>query len=440
VIEWRRVVDGPQGLRIYRIDAEARGLGGLGLRFDPVAAVLSAEHTPTTRRLLETFSGHDSPVGPSSFRVACHVVSVPGLVLVVDSTFGTTAPEVFPGALEVVLASEGARLRDRPVRVLYTHAHFDHAGGHESVEAMGDAVTTLGHPHSRALQPWVGRRDSFFATKGQFFRDCEISRPLEELREEVRDLFHRMLESNGVDASSHPYGTGSEEPIRIDLAIEPTGERAHRLDDRIEVLRFDGHIPGHLCVRVAGDHLITGDMWLPATTSTVTPGTIAEAAGVPREACGIARYLESSERLLGMDVDDCISYPSHENIFRNPKRMAMRDLELFAERFDLIDRVLAEHRRRPMRVLDLAWGGADHLPLWKLNSSKQRLLVAHDEACAYLQDLVAFGDLREVEPERYVWTGTTALRSRVLAGLEQARSRHGHLEFRSRAAGVHAGA
>jgi hypothetical protein len=61
-----------------------------------------------------------------------------------------------------------------------------------------------------------------------------------------------------------------------------------------------------------------------------------------------------------------------------------------------------------------------------------RLAIAHDEAAAYVQDLTALGDLRPVAPERWLWTGRTALHDRINATLRQARERYGQLEFRSR--------
>jgi hypothetical protein len=173
-------------------------------------------------------------------------------------------------------------------------------------------------------------------------------------------------------------------------------------------------------------------MWLPATTSLVTPGTTAEAAGIAAEECGVLRYVESSERLLDLDFDEDIAYPSHEIIYRNPKRMALRDIELLSERIPLVESVLEQHREQPMRVLDLAWGGSNQLPIWKVEGSVLRLVIAHDEAAAWVQDLVASGDLREVEPERYIATGSRALCVRIEGALESARESHGHLEFRSR--------
>jgi hypothetical protein len=173
-------------------------------------------------------------------------------------------------------------------------------------------------------------------------------------------------------------------------------------------------------------------MWLPATTSLVTPGSTAVQAEIAAERCGVVRYLESSERLLGLDVDSDVAYPSHEVIYRNPKRMALRDLEIFAERLPLIEAVTRQHAEEPMRALDLAWGGRERLPIWKVEGSLMRLVVAHDEASAWVQDLVALGDLREVEPERYVATGERALPSLIETALERARADHGHLEFRSR--------
>jgi len=436
VIETAAVAEGRDGLRLYRLEAEATNVSTATITFDPLAFLLDRYRTPTVDHVLERFSAQGSPVGPSSFRVACHVVSLPDLLLVVDSTFHATAAEIFPSALERLANEEGRSLGDRPLHVLYTHAHFDHAGGRAAVEALGDGVRTLAHPHTSALFPFVSRREAFFRTRDGFFRDCGIAKSLEEIGEEIRDLYFEMLERAAVRVDDHPFSAGDEEPLRVDELLEPEEGSIFLADGRVEVMRFDGHIPGHLCVLVDGEHLITGDMWLPATTSTVTPETIAARAGIPAGRCGILRYVESGQRLLGLAVDECASYPSHEHVFRNPKRMAMRDLELFGERIGLVNAVLREHHRRPMRVLDLAWGGKHGLPVWKLDGVKYRLLLAHDEATAYVHDLVRVGDLREVEPERYVWTGETALEAWLDAALREAREEYDHLEFRSRARGA----
>src|SRR5206468_11490282 len=127
--------------------------------------------------------------------------------------------------------------------------------------------------------------------------------------------------------------------------------------------------------------------------------------GVPEGSCGVLRYVRSDTRLLGLDVDDFTSFPSHEVVFRNPKRMAMRDLELFAERLPAIYSVLGEHRTQPMRVLDLAWGGHSHFPFCKAESSAFRLVVSHDVAAAWFQDLVALGDLEQTESYCWIWSG-----------------------------------
>ena len=148
--------------------------------------------------------------------------------------------------------------------------------------------------------------------------------------------------------------------------------------------------------------------------------------------CGVLRYLESSERLLDLDFGDDVAYPSHEIIYHNPKRMAVRDIELLAERIPLIEAVLEEHSDQPMRVVDLAWGGQELRPIWKVDGSVLRLVIAHDEAASWVQDLVAMGDLREVEPEHYVATGSRGLFARIESALEATRREHGELEFRSR--------
>lgn len=433
MIEWEKVAQGEDGLALYKIVAEMDQPMSPGTRgFDPMRSMLSRYTTDATQRLDLDFGESAPPVGASSMRVACHVVSYPDQLLVVDSTFPATGTELFPGVLEQIARHEGRVFADRPLDVLYTHCHFDHAGGRDAVETLGGGVRTLAHPYTRAMFAQTLQREMFFVTKGQFFRDCGVTDSIETLMLHMRDMFHEVM-GGEVDPEEmrSPFASASDAPLRVDLEIDPEDGVVSLHDGRVEVLCFEGHIPGHLCVRVAHDHLITGDMWLPATTSTVTPPNLAAAAGIAATHCGVKLYIDSSVRLLGLDVDDCKSYPSHEAIFENPKRMAMRDLEIFQERFQLLYGVLKEHSDTPMRVLDLAWGGERGAPIWKLESSLYRLLMAHDEAAAYVHDLVLLGDLEEVEPERYVHTGRTALMDYLDASLERGRAQYGHLDFRS---------
>ena len=79
----------------------------------------------------------------------------------------------------------------------------------------------------------------------------------------------------------------------------------------------------------------------------------------------------------------------------------------------------------------LAAFGEQRAPIWKVESSLFRLLMAHDEAAAYVHDLVAMGDLEEVEPERFVHTGRTSLLDHLDAALAEGRKHYGHLDFRS---------
>jgi len=58
--------------------------------------VLDRFDTPTSRYLQERFGEGGTPVGASSFSVACHVVRLPELTLVVDSTYRTRAPGIVP--------------------------------------------------------------------------------------------------------------------------------------------------------------------------------------------------------------------------------------------------------------------------------------------------------------------------------------------------------
>jgi glyoxylase-like metal-dependent hydrolase (beta-lactamase superfamily II) len=436
MIRWQEAFNGERGLRIYRIEADAGSLttGSGGGAQSPLDLLLAHDSTDTTRHIAERFRRGGSPVAESAFCVACHVISLPELVFVTDSTFRTTADHVFPEVLEQIARAEGRRLGDRPLQVLYTHAHFDHAGGYLAVEQLGSDVEILTHPFTPALVPWVSRREGFLRTKSAFLRDCGISADLDALAANLRERFYVMAAAKGIDLERAPWGSDADGPMRVDRPVDPADGVLALAGGRVELFRFDGHLPGHLCVWVDRAHFVSGDMWLPATTSLVTPGRIAALADVPAERCGVLRYLESNERLLALPIDDSVSYPSHEIVFRNPKRMAMRDLEVLAERMAGVERVLAEHRRTPMRVLDLAWGGRHELPLWKLGGSVHRLAIAHEEATSYMQDLLALGDLEEVAPERFLWTGRRELAARIEGALARARSDYGHLEFRSRGA------
>jgi glyoxylase-like metal-dependent hydrolase (beta-lactamase superfamily II) len=433
LIEWQQVAAGDGGLTLYRIDAEMDHPSPPGGgRFDPMRTMLSLHPTPTTRHLDAEFAQSAAPVGASSMRVACHVISYPDQLMVVDSSFPSTGIQLFPETLERICEAERRSFAERPLDVLYTHTHFDHAGGRDGVEAMQRDVRILAHPHTRALFEQSNRRDMFFASKAHFFRDCGVDADMETLMSHMRETFIATMGGEVSDEPPRsPFGSASDAPLRVDVEVEP-GAGVHPLHDgRVEVHCFEGHIPGHLCVRVGGEHFISGDMWLPATTSTVTPPATARAAGIPDSHTGVKLYMDSSARLLALDVDDCLSYPSHEAIFRNPKRMAMRDLELYHERFALIYGVLEEHTREPMRVLDLAWGGKRGAPVWKLESSLYRLLMAHDEAAAYVHDLVAMGDLEQVDEERFIYTGGSALIRHLEALLDAGRRNYGHLDFRS---------
>jgi len=434
-VAWCPVATEAGDLRLYRVDAAPLALATPGRDFDPLDLLLAQFPTLTTAQVRSEFAEAGAPVGASSLAVACHVLTTPDAVLIVDTTFRRTAPHVFPRVLEEIAADEQRPSHARPLEVLYTHAHFDHAGGRAAIEALGAGVTTLAHPYTRALFPLVSQPGAMFRSKGQFLRDCGITAPMEELLAGYGAARQQLLDQAPSHLDLGLFRSEEEPPLRVDREIDPAQAAVAILAGRAEVLRFDGHIPGHLCVLVDGRHLITGDMWLPATTSTVTPGSLAAAAGVPADVCGVLRYLASSERVLAAPFDTCLSYPSHENVFRNPKRMALRDLEMFAARADLVLRVLVEHGARPMRVLDLTWGGAGRLAIWKLGGSKYRLLLAHDEASAWVEDLLRVGDLREVEPERYVWTGRQALSRRIHDARDRARATHGHLEFHSRGRG-----
>lgn len=86
MIEWEEAARGDDGLILYKVVAEmdqpmSPGRGG----FNPIRSMLSHYSTDATQRLDADFSESGAPVGASSMRVACHAVSYPDQLLVVDS-------------------------------------------------------------------------------------------------------------------------------------------------------------------------------------------------------------------------------------------------------------------------------------------------------------------------------------------------------------------
>ncbi|MBW2385892.1 MAG: MBL fold metallo-hydrolase [Deltaproteobacteria bacterium] len=258
---------------MYRIEAamDQPMVPGNG-RFDPIRGILSRHAPSTTQRFEQEFAESGAPVGASSMRVASHLISYPDRLMIVDATFPATGAEIFPGTLSDISRHEGRSFADRPLDVLYTHCHFDHSGGRDAVEELAGDVRTIAHPSTQALFEQSSKREMFFVTKGHFFRDCGIREDVETLLLSLRELYVEAAGGEMPEESPrNPFGSASDAPLRVDLAIEPGGDAQPLLDGRVEALCFEGHVPGHLCVRVAGSHLITGDMWLPATTSIVKP-------------------------------------------------------------------------------------------------------------------------------------------------------------------------
>ena len=113
------------------------------------------------------------------------------------------------------------------------------------------------------------------------------------MTDQLRAHYLGEMEQSGADLDNAPWGSDEEGPLRVDREVDPGVGTVELSGGRVQVHRFDGHIPGHLCVLVDSEHLITGDMWLPATTSLVTPGSIADQAEVPARHCGVLEYVAS---------------------------------------------------------------------------------------------------------------------------------------------------
>ena len=244
MIEWREVARGAEGLTLYRIDAEMdHPIPPGGGRFDPMRAIFSLHPTRTTRRFDEDFAESGMPVGASSMRVACHVISYPDQLMTIDSTFPSTGLQVFPETLEQICRHEQRSFADRPLDVLYTHTHFDHAGGRDGVEALERDVRTLAHPFTPALFEQTNRREMFFVTKAHFFRDCGIEESVETLMAGMHDLFLAAMGGEvGDDPPRSPFGSASDDPLRVDHPIEPGADTVALHDGRVEVSHHSFHV------------------------------------------------------------------------------------------------------------------------------------------------------------------------------------------------------
>ena len=68
----------------------------------------------------------------------------------------------------------------------------------------------------------MSRVEAFFRSRGQFFRDCGVTVDLEPVREELRELYHRLLRDSGLGpAESQPWGDDDQGTLRVDVPIDP---------------------------------------------------------------------------------------------------------------------------------------------------------------------------------------------------------------------------
>lgn len=134
------------------------------------------------------------------------------------------------------------KLTDLPVRVVSTHVHWDHIGGHKEFEYI-----------------YVHENELIWLKEG-------IPVPIDNIKKDVVKDVKKFPEGFNID--EYTIYTGQPNQILSDGDIIDIGNR------KIEVIHTPGHAPGHICLYdIENNYLFTGDLIYIGTLFAFYPST-----------------------------------------------------------------------------------------------------------------------------------------------------------------------
>lgn len=142
------------------------------------------------------------------------------------------------------IKNEVDKLTDLPVKVITTHVHWDHIGGHELFNKI-----------------YVHKYDEAWLEKG-------IPVPLEAIRKNVAGTPFGRKPPENFNIDNYKVHTGKPSGILYDNDIIDIGSR------KIRVIHTPGHSPGHICLyEEEKGYLYTGDLIYKGTLFAFYPST-----------------------------------------------------------------------------------------------------------------------------------------------------------------------
>ena len=167
------------------------------------------------------------------------------------------------------ISDEVAKLTDLPIKVVTTHAHWDHIGGHSEFSDI-----------------CVHEDDAKWIEDG-------LPIPLEAIKSNVIKDVKNFPEEFDIDKYEVYKGRPSE--ILRDRQIIDMGGRT------LEVLHTPGHSPGHICLYdMQNKYLFSGDLLYLGTLYAFYPST------------DPVKYKKSIEKVLGYDIKKVL--PAHNSL------------------------------------------------------------------------------------------------------------------------------
>lgn len=134
------------------------------------------------------------------------------------------------------------KLTDLPVRVVSTHIHWDHIGGHKQFDYI-----------------YVHENELTWLIEG-------IPVPIDNIKKDVVKDVKKF--PKGFNIAEYTIYTGQPSQILRDGDIIDIGKR------KIEVIHTPGHAPGHICLYdIENNYLFTGDLIYKGTLFAFYPST-----------------------------------------------------------------------------------------------------------------------------------------------------------------------